>query len=107
MKIDKVRAQLKKMKDNLRTVASLFDWSHIANTFNIKTINGVKEVLDYKIPKLLGSTLTHDPKKAIYNFFSHVLSQMEKKIFCKCLNFAIPPKKVKVETYLLPFEILF
>ena len=93
MKIDKVHAQLKKMKNNLRTVVSLFDWSHIANTFNIKTINGVKGVLDYKIPKLLGSTLTHDPKKAIYNFFSHVLSQMEKKIFCKGLTLQYHPKK--------------
>ena len=55
----------------------------------------------------MGSTLTHDPKEVIYNFSSYVLSETEKVLLCKGLNFAIPPKKLKFENYLLPFEILF
>ena len=104
MEIEKVREQLNKMKDDLRTVVSFFDWSHIANTFaesNIKTIKRVKD------RRTVGTTLTHDPKEVIYNFSSYVLSETEKALLCKGLNFAIPPKKLKFENYLLPFEILF
>ena len=55
LEIEKVREQLEKMKDDLRTVVSFFDWSHVANTFaesNIKTIKSVKGVQDYKIAEL-------------------------------------------------------
>ena len=94
---EKVCKQLNKMKDDLRTAVCFFDWSHIANTFaeiNIKIIKRVKRVQDYKIAKLLVSTLTHDPKEVIYNFSSYVLSETEKTLFCKGLNFTIPPKKL-------------
>ena len=95
MEIKKVCAQLNKMKDDLRTVVSFFDWSHIANKFaeiNTKTIKRVKGMQEYEIAELLGSTLTHDPKEVIYNFFSYVLSETEKALLCKGLNFAITPK---------------
>ena len=94
LEIEKVREQLNKMKDELRTVVSFFDWSHIANKFaesNIKTIKRVKD------RRTVGTTLTHDPKEVIYNFSSYVLSETEKALLCKGLNFAIPPKKLKFE----------
>ena len=108
--IEKVCEQLNKVKDDLRTVVSFFDCSHIANTLaesNIKTIKRVKGVQDYKIAELLGSTLSHDPKEVIYNSSFYILSETEKALLCKGLNFAIPPKKLKFENYILPFEILF
>ena len=73
LEIDKVCAQLNKMKNDLRTVVSFFDWSHITNTFadsNIKIIQRLKEVQDYKNAELLASTLTYYPKEIIYNFSS-------------------------------------
>ena len=106
---ENVREQLNTMNDDLKTVASFF-WLHIANTFaesNIKTIKRVKGVQDYKIAELLGSTLSHDPKEVIYNSSFYILSETEKALLCKGLNFAIPPKKLKFENYILPFEILF
>ena len=72
----------------------------------LKLLKEKKGVQDYKIAKLLVSTLTHDPKEVIYNFSSYVLSETEKALLCKGLNFTIPPKKLKFENYLLPFEIL-
>ena len=95
LEIDKVRAQLSKMKDDLRSVLSFFDWSHIANTFvdsNIETIKGVKKVQECKFAELLGSTVTHDPKEVIYNFSSYELSDTKKALLCKGLNFAISSK---------------
>ena len=57
LEIDKVRAQLSKMKDGLRSVLSFLDWSHIANTFvdsNTETVKGVKKVQECKFAELLG-----------------------------------------------------
>ena len=45
---------------------------------------------EYKIIELLGSTQTHDPKEVIFNFSSYVLSETEKVLLCKGLNFVIP-----------------
>ena len=86
LEVGKVCEQLNKMKNDLRTVVSFFDWSHIANTFserNIKTIKRVKVVQDYKITELLGSTLTHNPKEVVYNFSFYELSETEKLYFVK------------------------
>ena len=48
-----------------------------------------------------------DLKEVIYNFSSYALSETEKALPCKWLNFTILPKNLKFENYLLPFEILF
>ena len=60
---------------------------------------------DHKIAELLGSTLTHDPKEVIYDLSSYVLSETKKALLCKRLIFAIPPQKLKLDNYLLQFEI--
>ena len=81
---------------------SFVDWIHVSNNFiscNIKTIRKVEDVQRYKLAELMGSKLNHNPNKIIHNFSSYKLSE--------CLNFALPPKKLKFENYLLPFELLF
>ena len=55
----------------------------------------------------MGSKQKHDPDKVIHNFSSYILSDIEKSILCKGLNFALPPRKLKFENYLLPFQLLF
>ena len=82
---------------------SFFDWSQITNTFVESNIKRVKGVQDYKIVELLRSTLTHDAKEDIYNFFSYALFETEKELLCKELNFAIQPKNLKFQNYLLQF----
>ena len=51
------------------------------------------------------SKTSHDPQKAIFNFSSDVLTECEKSLHCKELNFAIPPDKLKYFNFLLPFEL--
>ena len=41
------------------------------------------------------SKTSHDPQKAIFNFSSDVLTECEKSLHCKELNFPIPPDKLK------------
>ena len=49
----------------------------------------------------------HDPGKLIYNLSSHLLTPSQESLLKKGLNFTIPPKKIKIEDYCVPFEILF
>ena len=49
----------------------------------------------------------HDPGKLIYNLSSHVLTSSQESLLKKGLNYTIPPKKIKNEDYLVPFERLF
>ena len=52
------------------------------------------------------SQTSHDPNKVIFNYSSHVLTESERSLLCKGLNFAIPPRPLKYTDYLLPFELL-
>ena len=67
----------------------------------------VEQMQSYKISELMGSELKHNPEDVIHNFSSYSLSTTEKSLLCKEMNFALPPKDLKFENYLLPFEVLF
>ena len=53
------------------------------------------------------SMIKNDPKKIIFNFSKYVLSDTEKKLHAKGLNFCIPPKQLKYVNYLVHFELLY
>ena len=50
---------------------------------------------------------THGPDKVIFNYSSHRLSDIEKNVLVRGLNFAIPPMKLNYGDYLTPFELMF
>ena len=47
-----------------------------------------------------------DPEKVIFNFSSHNLSDDEKPLLCKGLNFSIPRKHSDYADHMLFFELL-
>ena len=49
----------------------------------------------------------HDPDKVIYNFSRHKLTEVEKYVLSKGLQFVLPPKRLEYADYMLPFELLF
>ena len=101
---------IRKIKDDLRSVVTFIDWIHISNKFigsNKRAIKQVERVQNYKLSELMGKKLQHDPKKVIHNFLSYNLSQTETSLLLKGLNFSLPPKKLKFENHLLPFELLY
>ena len=107
---EKISSKLRKIITDLRTSINLIDWTHIAKKFiesNIKACRKVEQIQSYKISELMGSKLKHNPEEVIHNFSSHNLSTSEKSLLCKGLNFALLPKDLKFENYLLPFELLF
>ena len=50
---------------------------------------------------------SHNPDKIIINHSSYHLSDIEKTVLAKGLNFALPPKKLNYADYLTPYELLF
>ena len=48
-----------------------------------------------------------DPEKTILKFLSHVLSDNDKSLLSKSLDFSLPNKKVEISEYLYPFELLY
>ena len=49
----------------------------------------------------------NDPEKVIFNFSKYALSNIEKKLLVKGLNFCLPPKQLKYANYLVHFELLY
>ena len=50
---------------------------------------------------------SHNPDKMITKYSSDQLSDIEKTILAKSLNYALPPKKLNNSYYLTPSELLF
>ena len=53
------------------------------------------------------SKTLHNPEKVKFNYLSHVLTESEKSLVCKGLNFAIPSDKLEYSDFWLPFELLY
>ena len=87
--------------------------NHVCNLFligNDKAILKHKQIQNKKLTHLRVTTLenpSHDPDKVIYNFSDYNLTESEKSVFCKGLEFAIPPSKLEHADFMLPFELLF
>ena len=90
----------------------MFDFAHLSCLFlvgNDSKLVKIKQV-HYKKLHALGkdsSIGTYDPDKVMFNYSSHKLSNVEKNVLAKGLNFALPPVKLNYGDYLTPFELLF
>ena len=107
---EKIIRELKKIKNDLRTVMNFIDWTHISNKFtesNIKAIKRVEEVQNYKLSEIMGTKLQDDPEKVIYNFSLYELTQTEISLLLKGLNFSLPLQKLRFQNHLLPFELFY
>ena len=82
---------------------------------NDKAIRRNDKIHGRKLQKLIPNiheksiidNVSHDPNKVIYNFSNYHLTDSDKSLLIKGLNFAIPPKKIEYSKFLLPFELLF
>ena len=105
-----LETKFQKSKANLHGVISYFDYLHIISLFLDKNTAHLQDVelrQNLKFAKLLEENVTHDPKQIIHNFSSHVLTPSQESVLIKGLNFSIPPKRLKYENFMLPFELLY
>ena len=106
-------AQSKKLKDELVRTISLVDYSHIISLFlrsNDATLTKCQEVHKKKLYNLgyfERDKDSDDPEQVIHNFSSYVLSDDEKSLLAKGLNFSLPPGKLDFPDRMTPFELLY
>ena len=98
------------LKKFIKNKLSITDFAHICCLFlvgNNKKITKVKETHGKKLKNLgLASPVkSHNPNKIIINHSSYQLSDIEKTVLVKGLNFALPPKKLNYADYLTPYEL--
>ena len=67
--------------------------------------NKAKNLLEISLKEVINDG--HDPNKVVFNFSSYKLSEVEKSILCKGVNFSVKPKSIEYSEFLLPFELLF
>ena len=91
---------------------------HVSSLFlvsNDKAIGENDKIHGRKLQELIPNireesiidNVSNDPNKVIYNFPNYHLTDADKSLLIKGLNFAIPPKKIEYSKFLLPFELLF
>ena len=106
----------KRIKEELQGTLPCLEFSYICSLFlvaNDKSILHHDNIQKQKIKKKLKISLkevingSHDPNKVIFNFSSYELSDFEKSVLCKDLNFLVKPKSIEYSEFLLPFELLF
>ena len=107
-----------RIKLELQYQLSPIDFMHVSSLFlvsNDKAICKNDKIHGRKLQKLIPNiheksiidNASHDPNKVIYNFSNYHLTDSDKSLLIKGLNFAIPPKKIEYSKFLLPFELLF
>ena len=76
---------------------------------NDKKITKVKETHCKKLKNLglASPTRSHNPDKVIINHSSYHLSDIEKTVLAKGLNFALPLKTLSYTDYVTPYKLLF
>ena len=96
---------------SLQNELNLFYFAHVSTLFigiNDKILKSKSSVQQKKFYKLLQESKTeNDPEKVIFNFSKYALSDIEKKLLAKGLNFCLPPKQLKYADYLVHFELFY
>ena len=115
-RINTLENDAKKIKEELQGKLSCLDFSYICSLFlvtNDKSILHHENILKRKLKNLLEVLLkevindSHNPNRVIFNFSSYELSDTEKSVLRKGLNFSVRPKSIEYSEFILPFELLF
>ena len=89
------------------------NFNHVCISFllgNDKSLRKHQKIQNTKFGKLSEvsrESVSHGPERIIYNFSSHKLTELEKSVLSKGLQFALPPKRLEYADYMLPFELMF
>lgn len=110
MKLIETTNNLHEVKSELGNILSCIDFLFITSLFlekNVKVLEEVELAQNIKLSKLIEENPKHTAGDLIYNYSSRILTSSQESILMKGLNFALPPKNLVYEDYLLNFELLF
>ena len=111
-KVKKFEKDFVLLKRKLTETLGIIDYTHLCCLFLNKNDTKFKHQEDIHSKNLFdlefgNSQTSHDPDKVILNYSSHILTENEKDLLSKGLNFTIPDKTLEYAGYLLPFELLY
>ena len=102
------QSELVLLRNHLKASMNVIDYAHICSIYlisNDKILPKQKDIQDRKIIGLIkGKGKGIDPENVIFNVSSYVLSDNDKSLLSKGLNFS-PPNK-KLEIFGIPFVLL-
>ena len=103
--------EFKNLKEDLVRTLSVVDYTHLISLFtksNDAILSKCQNVHKKKLYDLgYFEKDVNDPDQVIHNLSSYQLTDTEKSLLAKGLNFALPPKKINYADYMTPFELLF
>ena len=103
-------AQLATTHSKLASLVSKIDFIHLKNVSdreNAKKLTQHQHLQDRKLFRLCAKqnkSCSFNPDAVVFNFSKRFVTDKEKEILSKGLNFAIPPTKLNLCGFLTPFE---
>ena len=95
---------------SLQHEISFIDFAHVSSLFlrsNNRILASKSATQQKTLRKLVKSNISmQDPSQVIFNFSNYELSECEKKLLVKGLNFCLAPKYLDYAEYLVNFELL-
>ena len=107
-----VKKDLSSVQNELMFRLKWIDFHHVCHLFlvgNDRSISKHQNIQDKKFCKLSNSAVgdvSHDLEQVIHNFSSHILTEAEKSVLCRGLQFALPRKTLEYADYMVSFELL-
>ena len=106
------KKEFDQVKSTIQSKVSIFDFGHVSCLFLVGNDSKLGKVRDVHNKKLHNLGLEnryecHDPDKVIFNYSSYKLSDLEKRLLAKGLNYALPPTKLNYGNYMTPFELFY
>ena len=114
-RINALENDTQRVKEELQKTFSALDFSYICSLFlvaNDKSILHRDNIHKQKLQNLLKISLNNifsdsrKPDRIIVNFFSYKLTDDEKNVLCKGLNFSVKPGLIDYSEFLLPLVII-
>ena len=102
--------KLNSIKNELCETLSSMDYLFVTSLFldkNRKNHQKIEATQNKKLSKMMEDQPAHEPDDLIFNYSNHILTDPQKSILMKGLNFPLPPRKLRHEDYLLNFELLY
>ncbi len=112
-KIRVLSNELNESLTHLSSHVSSIDCLHLCSVCDLENGSKLKHHETIQEKKLLRLRLdvskfsTLDPHKVIFNYSSRQLTDTEKILLARGLNFSVPPRKLRFCDFLIPFEKLF
>ena len=115
-RINNLEKDTQRVKEELQRTLSVLDFSYIcslflgANDMSILHHDNIQKQKLQNLFKISSNNIfsdSHNPDRVIFNFYLYELTDEEKNVLCKGLNFSVKPGWIEYSECLLPFELLF